>query len=102
MCLNWFCFCIYYKGWSGYSTIGDHSSSSINIMNDKSSQKVEFDTYEDCSKLSKDENNEKTVEKTAAMVSQAEIWQGDKKFTVYLFYFYIIIDNTLSKTISIV
>ncbi|VVC40619.1 Hypothetical protein CINCED_3A022383 [Cinara cedri] len=48
-------------------------------MNDKSSQKVEFDTYEDYTKLSKDDN----TEKTAAMVSQAEIRQGDKKFTVY-------------------
>lgn len=88
MCLNLFCFCVYCKGWSGYSTIGDHSSLSINTMSDKSRQKVEFDTYNDCSKLSNDKNNEKTVEKTAAAVSQAEIWQGDKKFTVYSFFLF--------------
>lgn len=75
MCINWFCFCVYYKGWRGYSTIGGHSRSSTDIMSDKSSPKVEFDTFKNCSM---DEKREKTT----AMVSQAEIWQEDKKFTV--------------------
>ncbi|XP_016661487.1 serine/threonine-protein kinase Sgk2 isoform X3 [Acyrthosiphon pisum] len=48
-------------------------------MDNKSSIQVELDTCENCSKLSMDEDDDKT----AAMVSQAEIWQEDKKFTVY-------------------
>jgi len=48
-------------------------------MDDKSSIQVELDTCENCSKLSMDGDDDKT----AAMVSQAEIWQEDKKFTVY-------------------
>lgn len=79
MCLNWFCFCVYYKGWSGYSTIGGRSRSFAKSMSDNSSAKVEYDACEKCSKLSSDKSNEKT----AAMVSQAEIWQEDKKFTVH-------------------
>lgn len=75
MCLNWFCFCVYCKGRRGYSTIGGHSRSSVDIMSEKSSSQLEFDTFESCSV---DEKNEKTT----AMVSQAEIWQEDKKFTV--------------------
>lgn len=78
MCLNWFCFCVYYKGWTGYSSIDGHSMSSTNIMNDKSNTQVEFGASENCPKLTMDVRNEKT----AAKVSQAEIWQEDKKFTV--------------------
>lgn len=70
---------MYYKGWSEYSTIGSHSSSSTDNMSEhKSSTPVEFDTCENCTKLSIDGNDEKIT----AMVSQAEIWQEDKKFTV--------------------
>jgi len=68
-----------FKGWSGYTTIGGRSRLSTSIMNDKSSSKVEFDSCENCSKLPMDGSNEKT----AAMVTQAEIWQEDKKFTVF-------------------
>lgn len=84
MCLNWFCFCVYYKGWSGYSTISGRSRSFTKSMSDNSSAKVECDACENCSKLSSDKSNEKT----AAMVSQAEIWQEDKKFTVHSFILY--------------
>lgn len=77
--LNWLCFCVYRKGWSEYSTIGGHSGSSVNIMTDKStSARVGFDACENCSKPLMDGKNDRT----AAMVSQAEIWQEDKKFTV--------------------
>lgn len=77
MCLNWFCFYAFYKGCRGYSAIGGHLQSTADIMSDKSSSPVEFDTFENCSA---DEKSEKTT----AMVSQAEIWQEDKKFTVCL------------------
>lgn len=78
MCLNWLCFCVYYKGWSGYSTISGYSMSSVDVMGDKSSARAE-DKCENCStKVPMDVNHGKT----AAMVSQAEIWQEDKKFTV--------------------
>lgn len=87
MCLNWFCFCMYYKGWSEYSTIGSHSSSSADNMSEhKSSTPVEFDTCENCTKLSIDGNDD---EKTTAMVSQAEIWQEDKKFTVPILHLFL-------------
>jgi len=79
MCLNWFCFFGYYRGWSEYSIIGGRSTSSVDIMDDKSSTQVELDSCENCSKLSVDRDRDKTE----AMVSQAEIWQEDKKFTVY-------------------
>lgn len=72
---------MYYKGWSGYSTIGGHSRSSTDTMNHKSSPQPQgkFDTCENCPRnLSTDVNN-----KIGAMVSQAEIWQEDKKFTVH-------------------
>lgn len=83
MCLNWFCFCLYYKGCSGYSTIGGHSMASTDIMNDRDCSQVKFDACENYSKLSLKEKNKKTT----AIVSQAEIWQEDKKFTViFLFY----------------
>lgn len=86
MCLNWFCFCVYYKGWSGYSTIGGRTRySAAKSMSDNSSAKVECDACENCTKLSSD----KSSEKTAAMVSQAEIWQEDKKFTVLTFFNFI-------------
>lgn len=79
-CLNCFCFCVYYKGWSGYSTIGGHSRSLIDIMSHKSSTEPQasIDTCESCPEnlTSRDVNN------ISAMVSQAEIWQEDKKFTV--------------------
>ena len=48
-------------------------------MDNKASIRFELDTCENCSKLTMDEDDDKT----AAMVSQAEIWQEDKKFTVY-------------------
>lgn len=82
-CLNWLCFRVYYKGWSEYSTIGGHSGSSVNIMTGKSSSQAELDACENCSKLSIDGRNDKTT----AMVSQAEIWQEDKKFTVHDYLF---------------
>lgn len=86
LCLNWFCFCLHYKGWSEYSAIGSHSGSSIDNMSErKSSTPVEFDTCENYTKLSMDGKDEKTT----AMVSQAEIWQEDKKFTVHYFLFYL-------------
>lgn len=80
MCLNWFCFFGYHKGWSGYSSITGHSGSYADIMDDKSRIQVELGTCKNCSKLSMDRDGDKTV----AMVSQAEIWEEDKKFTVYL------------------
>lgn len=84
MCLNWFCFCAYYKGWSGYSTISDYSRSSANVMGDKSSALVKEDKCENCTRSPMDGNHEKTV----AMVSQAEVWQEEKKFTVkYVLFF---------------
>lgn len=79
ICLNWFCYFGCLTGRSGYSTIGSHSRSCINVMDNKSSIQVELDSCENCSKLSMDGDDDKT----AAMVSQAEIWQEDKKFTVY-------------------
>jgi len=78
MCLNWLCYFGCHTGRSGYSTIGDHSRSSADVMDNKSSKQVELDTCENCSNLSVDGDDDKT----AAMVSQAEIWQEDKKFTV--------------------
>lgn len=78
MCLKWFCFFSHLKGRSGYSTIGSHSRLCVDIMENKPSIQVELDTCENCSKLSTDRDEDKT----AAMVSQAEIWQEDKKFTV--------------------
>lgn len=86
MCLSWFCFCCvyFYKGWSGYSTIDGRSESPVDSMSDKSSTRVEFDgTCKNCPELSTDG----TDGKTAAMVSQAEIWQEDKKFTVKMLLF---------------
>jgi hypothetical protein len=46
-------------------------------MDDYSSARVE-DKCENCTRLPMDGNHEKTN----AMVSQAEVWQEDKKFTV--------------------
>lgn len=77
MCLNWFCFCVYYKGWGGYSTISGFSRSSVDVMGDNSSVRAE-DKCENCTRLPMDGNHEKTD----AKVSQAEVWQEDKKFTV--------------------
>lgn len=79
MCLNWFCYFGCHTGRSGYSTIGGHSRAYADVMDNKSSIQVELDTCENCSKLSMDGDDDKT----AAMVSQAEIWQEEKKFTVY-------------------
>lgn len=77
---------MYYKGWSGYSTIGGHSGSSISTMSHKSSiePQASVDTCDSCPEnlTSMDVNN-----KVSAMVSQAEIWQEDKKFTVISLYF---------------
>lgn len=83
VCLNWFCFCVYYKGLSGYSTIGSRPVSSTGSMSDKLDSKVEFTALENGSKLKTNVNNEKT----AAMVSQAEIWQEEKKFAVHVYIF---------------
>lgn len=78
MCLNWFCFFGYLKGRSGYSTIGGHSRSFVDVVDNNPSIQVELVMCDNCSKLSTDRDEDKT----AAMVSQAEIWQEDKKFTV--------------------
>jgi len=78
MCLNWFCYFGCHIGRSGYSTIGDHSRSCADAMDNKSSKQVELNTCENCSKLSVDGDDDKT----AAMVSQAEIWQEVYLITV--------------------
>lgn len=48
------------------------------MVEHKPSGRVEFDTCDNCLKSSADSDGEST----AAMVSQAEVWQEDKKFTV--------------------
>lgn len=80
-CLHWFCFCVYNKDWSReYSTIESSSSYWSSIMTNKSNSLVDYGACKNCPVLEKSSNE--NCNKTAAMVSQAEVWQEEKKFTV--------------------